>query len=93
MLRVGQIDRIGRFLKMAEVIYYEVASSNVQEVGYDRDDGSLYVRFLPKGNSPGSLYIYKNVEPEIFSEFLDSDSKGRYVWQYLRDRYEYARIE
>jgi len=79
---------------MAELpIFYDVSSSNVQEVGYDEESMTLYVRFLPKKTGPGALYAYYGVENDIFSMIMGTDSKGRFVWQYLRDRYSYARIE
>lgn len=78
------------------VAYIPVESSNVQDFGYDEDEGNLYVRFKPKSTakstSPGSCYVYYGVEPEIYQQFLMSPSKGKFVWQYLRDRYEYERL-
>jgi hypothetical protein len=77
----------------SNLVYYPVESSNVQEIAYDHEAMDLYVRFLPKANSNGSLYVYHGVEPDVFSSMMDSSSAGQFVWQYLRNRYEYARVE
>lgn len=71
-------------------------SSNVQEFAYDYGNKHLWVRFLPSGRgafSEGSTYLYYDVEPDIYSAFLAAPSKGSFVWQFLRDRYEYERME
>ena len=74
---------------MAELpIMYDVSdSSNVLAFGYDEANRDFYVKFLN-----GSTYIYKMVEPDILDLFFAAPSKGKFVWQYLRDRYEYSRI-
>lgn len=75
-----------------DVVYIPVESSNVQEIGYDDDTETFFVKFSPKGNYPGTVYAYYGVEPEIYEQFMMSPSKGKFVWTHLRDRYEYERI-
>lgn len=73
---------------MAELpIMYQVTSSNVEEFGYDENERIFYVKFLN-----GSLYRYLDVEPDLLDLFFAAPSKGQFVWQYLRNRYEYSRI-
>lgn len=63
-----------------------VESSNVHSIGYDLDRAMLYVRYLDDGVSAGPLYGYHDVTPSEFLQFLDAASKGRWVWDRLRER-------
>jgi hypothetical protein len=65
-----------------------LASSNVNEIRYLWQDKILEVEFLS-----GALYQYFQVPVEVFLEFLRAGSPGRFVWNYLRDVYEYARMD
>jgi hypothetical protein len=76
-----------------DVVFFPVDSSNVEEFGYDEENRILYVRFLAKGSSPSSLYQYEDVEPEVYDQFFEAPSKGRFIWSHLRGRYNYARLE
>lgn len=89
------IRRIARKMgqNMDLPVMIPVDSSNVQEFGYDIDNRYLYVRFLAKATYPSTLYVYYDVEPEIYEQFLMAPSKGKFIWSHLRDRYEYARLE
>jgi hypothetical protein len=69
-------------------ILYSVESSNVTEIGYQEEDRTFYVRF-----HNGALYAYYEVEPDVFDLMMSANSKGSFVWQYLRDRYNYSRVE
>jgi hypothetical protein len=68
------------------------SSSNVESFAYDFNNRFMYVRFLDKGYG-GSLYVYEGVEAEIYNQFLMAPSKGKAVWQLLRDRYDYHRLQ
>ena len=63
----------------------KVVSSNVVAVGYK--DNDLYVDF-----KSGS-YVYKDVPKEIYNALLASESKGKFMWAHIRDRYDYVRLE
>lgn len=64
------------------------ASTNVEEIGpYDPDSKTLRVRF-----KDGSLYDYYGVPLDVAVAFIETDSPGRFVWSYLRDRYAYDRV-
>lgn len=73
-------------------IMIPVESSNVSKFGYDDDKQILYVGFLDKGGGADRLYAYYDVEPDVYTAFMESASKGDFVWKYLRNRYEYARL-
>ena len=52
-----------------------VDSSSVEAMGYDSDTQELHVRFLKSGQT----YVYFGVEDWVFQEFMQADSKGRYL--------------
>jgi len=68
-----------------------VGSSNVEAIGYDEEDQTLYVDFLDKGRG-GSRYEYLDVPYEVFEEFQMAGSMGSFVWTNLKDVYEYSKI-
>lgn len=63
-----------------------VDSSNVESIGFDPDTCELHVSFL--GN--GRTYVYFNVEQWVFDEFMQSDSKGIFLNQRIKNIYECA---
>lgn len=65
----------------------KVESSNVAAVKYDGKDKTLYVSFLN-----GSVYAYYDVPSGVGDSFPYLASKGQGVWQLLRGKYAYARI-
>ena len=73
-----------------------VNSSNVY--GYYMDvrrhtdhTGTLYIQFLKKGR-PGDIYAYYDVPLEIGRKLASTSSKGHYVWKYIRNRYQTAKL-
>ena len=71
---------------MPEMEY--VDSSNVEAIGFDRDNQELHVRFLKSGDT----YVYYNVEEWVFHEFLQADSKGIYLNANIKGSYEYSKL-
>lgn len=68
--------------------YFElVVSSNVESIGYDPDAEVLQVTFLN-----GSKYRYSGVPSEVWFDFTDAPSKGKFVWQRLRDKFPYTKV-
>ncbi len=72
-----------------------VDSSNVHSIGYDPFKKMLYIQFLPPKDiadkDDGDVYRYYNVDESTFEAFQRAPSKGTFVWQYVRDRYDYAK--
>jgi len=63
-------------------------SSNVDSIRYRRGDSVLEVTFRN-----GSHYEYYAVPEQVFLDFLDTASPGRFVWQVLRaGGYAYQRL-
>lgn len=66
-----------------------VDSSVVEAVGYDARGRRLHVRFLDRG-----LYVYQDVEPELFEALLAAPSKGEFVNREVKPRgFSYERLD
>ncbi len=61
-----------------------VASSNVEYVSYDDEAWILEVGF-----KWGGIYFYSHVPAKIWYGFLNAPSKGKYVWEELRNSRPY----
>lgn len=75
-----------QFLQSGEWLL--VGSTNVAEWRYLWEDQILEVEFLT-----GGVYQYYDVPVPVARGFYYTSSPGRYVWQFLRDRYPYAKLE
>lgn len=65
----------------------DVLSTNIDMIGYDEEKSELHVLF-----KSGYEYVYNEVPPAVYQEFLDSDSKGRYLNERIKGRYNYAKV-
>jgi hypothetical protein len=65
-----------------------VLSSNVAAVGYDAKSSTLVVRF----HDGGRVYRYGGVPVAVYREFLAAPSKGRFLAQFIKGFYPYARV-
>ena len=63
-----------------------VKSSTILFVGYDEETRKMRVEFQT------SIYEYEDVEPECFESFLKSESKGTFLNEYIKDKYNYKRV-
>ncbi|QQS28007.1 MAG: KTSC domain-containing protein [Sphingobacteriales bacterium] len=59
---------------MSKIERVPVDSSMIYAVGYDAESQTLYAEF-----NSGKIYAYEEVEPDVFEELLESDSKGRFM--------------
>ena len=64
-----------------------VQSSNVASVGYSRELHALEVEF-----TRGAIYRFLNVPPSIHRELLAAESKGHFIAEKLRGKYEFVRV-
>lgn len=71
---------------MPEMHY--VDSSNVEAIGYDPDTQQLHVRFVKSGET----YVYYDVEEWVFQEFMQADSKGKYLNNQIKERFQYSKL-
>lgn len=78
--------------------WIDVISSNVERFRYFKEDERLEVTFNPTtdktktGPRSGrrATYQYLGVPASVYELFLEADSKGKFVWGYLRGRYSYV---
>jgi hypothetical protein len=61
---------------------FPVASSRIAEMGYDAENAIVYVRF-----NDGAVWQYRNVPVDVWSDFVASASKGKFIHETL-DSYE-----
>jgi hypothetical protein len=66
---------------------YNVASSNVQSVGYEPQSGTLEVEFVV-----GTIYQYYGVPQNIYEQFMREPSKGRFLNTYIKNQYAFSRV-
>lgn len=60
-----------------------VASTAVRSIGYNPKNGNLDIQYT----SGSKKYRYPNVPPEVVTEFLDSPSKGKYLYYEIAPKY------
>lgn len=58
-----------------------VESNQVAAIGYDAVSGTMAVTFA---RSPGHVYHYPNVSPELHQQFLEADSIGSFFGQHIK---------
>ena len=64
-----------------------VESSNVATIGYDEETNELHVQF-----KSGAEYIYSDVPQDVVQEFLDADSKGKFLNERIKGIYSFEKI-
>lgn len=64
-----------------------VVSSNVASVGYDENSSTLEVAF-----HSGGIYQYFDVSPQVFEEFINADSKGKFLHREIKGIYDYSSV-
>lgn len=70
-----------------EETWIDVDSSCISAIAFHRLSSRLSIRF-----NQGSVYEYSQVTSDIFEDFLDADSKGRFFAHYIKDQYSYSHI-
>jgi len=66
---------------------HPVSSSNISYIGYDYDTQELYITFVK-----GDTYKYDNVPEQVFKEFLEASSVGKYYIVNIRGQYTSNKI-
>lgn len=67
-----------------QIQFTEVKSSNVVSVGHDGTN--LYVKYK------SGTYVYENVDKSTYDSLLSSDSKGHYMNENIKGRYNYSKV-
>ena len=63
-------------------------SSVINRFNYDEKSHTLIITFVT-----GIIYMYKDVPKEIYQMLKISGSKGRYFNHFIKDRFEFTKIE
>jgi hypothetical protein len=69
---------------MTNIQFTEVKSSNIISIGHDGTN--LYV------NYKSGTYKYENVDKSVYESLLSSESKGRFMNENIKGRYNYSRV-
>ena len=64
-----------------------VSSTAVRSIDYNPKNGNLDIQYT----SGNKKYRYPNVPPEVVTEFLDSPSKGKYLYYEIAPKYSINR--
>lgn len=64
----------------------DVDSSHLETIEHNGKD--LYITF-----KNGSTYEYDNVPESMVRQMLKVDSKGKFLWRYIRDKFPYRKIK
>ncbi len=80
----GAAEQAALTRAMVNFDYATVDSSNVESGAYDFVENILFIKFLAKGNRPAYTYYYPAITPQEWMEFLQTDSKGKWVHRVLR---------
>jgi len=67
--------------------WIEVESSNIEAIAYVPETDGLLVRF-----SSGSVYSYSDVPAEVFEDFKDAGSKGKFLNEQIKGVYVAEKI-
>ena len=65
-----------------------VQSSNIAEIGYDPEAGTLSVKF--KG---GGHYHYSNVPQDKYEQLLKSSSIGTFLSKHIKNTHKHLKIK
>ena len=68
---------------MRSIIEIDVDLSAISAIGYDEEGRELYIRF--RG---GGTYTYLAVPPEEWVALCEAESKGTFVNQVIKPKYE-----
>ena len=63
---------------------FPVASSRISDMGYDAENAVVYVRF-----SDGTPWCYRDIPEEVWGQFVEAPSKGRFIHDVL-DHYDHG---
>lgn len=83
---------------LGDDVWKAVESSNIESVIWVQNSqrskwGTLGIKFKVKRKSPGNwVYLYKNVERDVFDSFLLAESKGKFFTENIRDNYQTSKI-
>jgi Zn-dependent M32 family carboxypeptidase len=74
----------------------KVQSSNIEQIGYEekykitlnKEVSRLRIVF-----TSGGIYDYYNIPKEVYEEFLNAKSIGKYFWANIKNKYDYEKVK
>ena len=66
----------------------DLQSTSLSAATYQEQSASLELVFRS-----GAIYRYIGVSAQVYQELLQSESKGRYFNQHIRNRFRYSHID
>lgn len=76
----------------SEEIMVPVESSQLAAIGFDKQSGQAYVRFLDKGRG-GALYEYDGVPEQVVTDIANAPSAGQQFNATMKFGFAYRRIQ
>ena len=73
----------GKSIEMAAVV-----SSNIESVGYYKEESKLIVQF----KSNGHVYAYDNVTEPTYKDLLTAESHGKFLAKHIKPNHTTTRI-
>lgn len=70
------------------MIRQTVSSSNIRSIGYDAKSQTLEIEF-----QDGDIYQYFNISESIYSALMSASSYGSYFHRYIKDQYQWTKIQ
>jgi hypothetical protein len=70
-----------------EIVMINVQSSNVASIGYSIEEKILRIKF-----NYGGIYDYINVPAYVYQLMLVAPSKGKFINQELKGKYQFKKI-
>ena len=64
-----------------------VSSSSIEAVGYDAENGEIYVRFLE-----GDTYVYSEADQGTFEGLLHAESVGSHLNRVIKGNFPYNKL-
>lgn len=64
-----------------------VISSSISSIGYDSPSQTLELQFVE-----GAVYQYFDFPKLLYQKFLTADSKGRFLTDHVKGKYEFLKI-
>ncbi len=80
-------DYVSKDFDPRDVPLEKVESSNLSQVGYDKEERVLVIEF-----NSGGLYAYYDVPETVVTELLDAESLGSYFYANIRNQYKNEKL-
>lgn len=72
---------------MAGIKMQEIESSNIEAAGFDKESSTMRIRF-----KSGNEYDYIGFPEDLYEDFLNAPSAGKYFSQNIRNQYRGEKV-